>query len=212
MDRIRILYIAYYFPPLGGVASLRSLKMVKYLAKMGIDCSVLSTKAFALNYPKDPSLCAEIPSSTRVHRFFCPDLSWLYKVLYGLKLHRVVTWLSQLLFIPDNYTLGLKFAQAKLDSVLSEDSSIRMAVISSGPPSSLFLGLYLKKKYGTSFICDFRDEWTNNPERLNINYPHRSQAKELMWEARALSACSGVSYLSTLMFGEASSLVLRNLL
>lgn len=205
--RLRILYIAYYFPPLGGVASLRSLKMVKYLSRQGIDCSVLCLNPKGMNYPTDLDLLRQVPSSCRIYRFRCLDLSWFFKVLYGLKLHWLVRFLSQNLLIPDLQIICKKAATRALDRLISKEeslclaaeSSLRIAVISSGPPSSLFLGLYMKQKYNMDFICDFRDEWTNNPERLNINYPHRSQSRELMWEARILAACKGLSYLTDIM-------------
>ena len=69
-----------------------------------------------------------------------------------------------------------------------------MAVISLGPPSSLSLGLLLKCRHRIPFICDFRDEWTNNPERINIDFPATTQSRELVMESRVLSAVSGISY------------------
>lgn len=206
-NRIRILYIAYYFPPLGGVASLRSLKMVKYLDKLGIDSSVLCLSPKGMNYPTDNMLLDQVPASTRIYRFNCLDLSWFFKGLFALRLNWFVRFLSQNLFIPDQYIICRKAAARALHSMLnkearlcdSADTNLKIAVISSGPPSSLFLGLVLKQKYSMDFICDFRDEWTNNPERLNINYPHRSQTKELMWEARILAAAKGLSYLTDIM-------------
>ncbi len=198
-ERIRILYIAYYFPPLGGVAAIRSLKMVKYLAEHGIDCTVLCLSPLALKYPKDKSLLKEIPQSTRVYRFPAIDLSWLYKLLYGLRLGKLVKTLSQSIFIPDNYILSRRIAKTALDRLLRIEDKLELAVISSGPPSVLFLGLRLKSKYNMRYICDFRDEWTNNPERINSDYPHRSQTKELLWEARVLSSTAGLVYLTEQM-------------
>ncbi len=39
---MHILYISYFYPPLGGPASLRNVKVVKYLAKEGISCDVIT--------------------------------------------------------------------------------------------------------------------------------------------------------------------------
>lgn len=198
-DRIRILYIAYYFPPLGGVAAIRSLKMVKYLAEYGIDCTVLCMSPFALKYPKDKSLLKEIPQSTKVYRFPAIDLSWIYKLLYGLRMGKLVKFFSQSIFIPDQYILSRRIAKTALDRLLRIEDKLELAVISSGPPSVLFLGLRLKSKYNMRYICDFRDEWTNNPERINSDYPHRSQTREMLWEARVLSSTAGMVYLTEQM-------------
>jgi hypothetical protein len=38
----RILYISYFYPPLGGPAVLRNLKTVKYLSKHGFSVDVIT--------------------------------------------------------------------------------------------------------------------------------------------------------------------------
>lgn len=194
-----ILYIAYYFPPLGGVASLRSLKNVKYLSQLGFDVQVLTVRTRLIRYPKDPSLLAELPSSVKVWRAFCPDANWLFKLLWGLRLNSLVKLIRQKVLIPDHEVLWRPFAKRKLRSIIRRDPDIRAAVISSGPPSSLSLGLMLKFRHRIPFICDFRDEWTNNPERVNIDFPAATQSRDLVMESRVVSAAAGVSYLSELM-------------
>jgi len=201
----KILYISYHFPPLGGIASIRAQKNVVYLHKAGYDIHVLTVSPFLIKYQKDPGLFAGIPESIKVHRSFCPDVNWLFKALYGLKCSRLVTFLRQNLFIPDPELLWLPFAKASLRRLLREKVPFSAAVISSGPPSSLFLGLYLKRRYQIPFIVDFRDEWTNNPERLNIKFPRRTQKIELKQELKVLKECSGVAYLTEAMKGNFQS-------
>lgn len=194
-----ILYISYHFPPLGGIASIRAQKNVVYLHKAGYDVHVLTVSPTLIKYQKDPGLLAGIPESIKVHRSFCPDVNWLFKALYGLKCLQLVTFLRQNLFIPDPEVLWLPFAKASLRHLLRGQAPFTAAVISSGPPSSLFLGTYLKRKYRIPYIIDFRDEWTNNPERLSIKYPRRSQKLEMRQELNVLRSCSGVAYLTQVM-------------
>ncbi|MBP7205896.1 MAG: hypothetical protein KBA54_05200, partial [Candidatus Cloacimonetes bacterium] len=56
--KMRILYISYFYPPLGGPAALRSLKTVKYLAQSGIECDVITVRDIEYLY-RDPSLLRE---------------------------------------------------------------------------------------------------------------------------------------------------------
>ncbi len=197
----KILYISYHFPPLGGIASIRAQKNVVYLSKAGYDIHVLTVSPALIHYQKDPGLLRGIPESINVHRSFCPDVNWLFKALYGLKCPRLVTFLRQNLFIPDPEVLWLPFAKASLRRLLRGQAPFSAAVISSGPPSSLFLGMYLRRKYQIPFIIDFRDEWTNNPERLNIKFPRRTQKLEMKQELKVLKECSGVAYLTEAMQG-----------
>ncbi|MCB5246436.1 MAG: glycosyltransferase [Candidatus Cloacimonetes bacterium] len=197
--RHSLLYIAYHFPPLGGVATLRSLKNVKYLAQLGYKVQVLTVRTALIRRPKDHALLAEIPSSVKVWRAFCPDISWLFKLLWGLKLNTLVQFIQQRLLIPDAEVLWRPFAKRKLRRIIRRHPEIRAAVISSGPPSSLALGLMIKNRYHIPFICDFRDEWTNNPERINQAYPAASQSRELLMEAKVVSAAAGLVYLTKRM-------------
>ena len=89
-----ILFIAYYFPPLGGIASLRSLKHVKYLTQLGYQVQVLTVRTGLIRHPKDPTLLAEIPAGVKVWRAFCPDATWLFKLMWGLKLNSLVRFLQ----------------------------------------------------------------------------------------------------------------------
>ncbi|MDZ4181714.1 MAG: hypothetical protein U1B83_02465, partial [Candidatus Cloacimonadaceae bacterium] len=69
----KILFVSYYFPPLGGVAAIRGLKYVKHLSALGYQVIVLSVQSEYLRYPQDPDLLKELPEGLSVHRAFCPD-------------------------------------------------------------------------------------------------------------------------------------------
>ena len=199
-NRIPARYcISLSFSPLGGIAS-SGLKERVYLSKAGYDIHVLTVSPALIHYQKDPGLLRGIPESINVHRSFCPDVNWLLKLCMDLSV-RLVTFLRQNIFIPDPEVLWLPFAKASLRRLLRGQAPFSAAVISSGPPSSLFLGMYLRRKYQIPFIIDFRDEWTNNPERLNIKFPRRTQKLEMKQELKVLKECSGVAYLTEAMQG-----------
>lgn len=198
-ERLRILYIAHYFPPLGSIASMRSLKMVKYLADYGIDCTVLTTHPWGLRNPMDKELSRQIPSGTIIHRYWTPEACWPYWVLRGMKLHKVVDWISKNLMTPDNMVLALPFAWLVAKRIMRTHPKPCLAVISGGPFSLMTLGPKLKDEFHLPYICDWRDEWTNNPERINRDFPVRVQAEERVQEANILSGASAIVYLTRLM-------------
>jgi glycosyltransferase involved in cell wall biosynthesis len=210
---IKLLYVALYFPPLGGVASLRAVKHVKYLARMGYQISVLTILPGFVRYPRDHELLKDIPAGVKIYRSFFPDPEWLFKLLYGLRLPKLVSFLRFRLFSPDTASLWLPFAKMRLKRILKQELHFNLALITSGPPSSLLLGPWLKKRFGIPYICDFRDEWTNNPERMNISYPENSQAQEVRMESSVINACSGAAFLTTIMREnfESSYPILKNL-
>ena len=62
---MRVLYISYFYPPLGGPAALRNLKTVKYLAEAGIVCDVITVKDIEYLY-RDPALMEENAAATLI--------------------------------------------------------------------------------------------------------------------------------------------------
>lgn len=179
----RIIYIACYFPPLGGVASIRAAKQARYLSEMGFQIDVLTVKPLWMKYPKDVSLLEGLPAGIRVWRTFLPDPNWLFKALYGLRLNSLVVWLRRNVFIPDPELVWLPFARHRLNRMFRQ-RTYDLALITSGPPSSLLLGPYLKRLYGIPFVCEFRDEWVNNPERTNLPQTAQAGSREREMEAR----------------------------
>ncbi len=195
----KVLIISYYFPPIGGVASIKALKYIKYLPKYGFEPIVLCAHPFLNRSPKDKSMLKEIPPGTKIYRSWSFDLSWLMKILYGFKLFKTADYLRKNFFIPDLEKNWEKRAEKKLKMIFKYNPDIRLAFISAGPYSSLFLGRCLKNSFNIQYICEFRDEWTNNPERLNINYPAKSLRKELIWEAETLMNSVATVFLTQIM-------------
>jgi len=56
----RLLWLAYFFPPLGGGGCQRTLKLVRYLDPLHWRSTVVTAR-HADYWIQDPSLCEEIP-------------------------------------------------------------------------------------------------------------------------------------------------------
>lgn len=63
----KVLFLAYTFPPVGGIGVQRSLGFVKYLSRFGWSPTVVTVKPISY-YVYDPSLLDELPPEVRVER------------------------------------------------------------------------------------------------------------------------------------------------
>lgn len=188
-----ILFIAYYFPPLSGSGVQKSLKFAKYLPEFGYRPIVLTVNPFYVRSKRDYQQLKELPEDTLIFRTPTFDWSWIFKLLWGLKLNKVVSWLQRNVLLPDPEISWLPFAKRKIKTILKR-YPVKLTYISAGPFSSLLLGSWLKNMYHLDFVADFRDEWTNNPLHLDNQYPARSLQKEWIWERQVLLACSALVF------------------
>ncbi len=157
-DRRRVLVLAYYFPPVGGAGVQRTLKFVKYLARLGWDATVVSTRSRAYG-ARDPSLLQEVPQSTRVVRTAALPLArYLGYALYRLHLMRVrafVLW-------PDGGLGWMPFAfLAAMRAVRRDRPDVLFST--SSPYGSHLVALLVARLTGLPWVADFRDEWAANP-------------------------------------------------
>jgi glycosyltransferase involved in cell wall biosynthesis len=69
-ERLRVLVIAYDFPPHGAIGTMRTLRLVRQLAREGWDVRVLTSDArtFRPGTPVEPGLLEQVPGSVTVVR------------------------------------------------------------------------------------------------------------------------------------------------
>ncbi|HOD54329.1 MAG TPA: hypothetical protein PKJ08_07370 [Candidatus Cloacimonadota bacterium] len=171
----KVLIITYYWPPCGGVAVQRWLKISKYLSLFEWLPTVITTENG--DYPfLDDTLNNEISPDLKVIRTKTPTFKNIFKALTGkneslpygsLKASKEDSIIKKILFfirsqmvIPDARVIWNKNALKAAEKAIF--SGLYEAVITTGPPHSTHLvGLELKKKYKLTWIADFRDPWTN---------------------------------------------------
>jgi glycosyltransferase involved in cell wall biosynthesis len=157
-DRRRVLVLAYYFPPVGGAGVQRTLKFVKYLASLGWDATVISTRSRAYG-AQDESLVGEVPATARVVRTRALPLArYLGILLYKLRLMRLrafVLW-------PDG---GLGWAPFAFIAAMRAVRRDRPEVLfsTSAPYGAHLVALLVARLTGLPWVADFRDEWASNP-------------------------------------------------
>jgi glycosyltransferase involved in cell wall biosynthesis len=156
--RRRVLVLAYYFPPVGGAGVQRTLKFVKYLAQLGWDATVVSTRSRAYG-ARDHSLLADVPTTTHVKRTLALPLArYLGFALHRLRLMRLRTYVLW----PDGGLGWVPFAFLAAMRAVRRDRP-HVVFSTSAPYSSHLVALLVARLTGLPWVADFRDEWMANP-------------------------------------------------
>jgi len=169
----KCLMIAYFFPPLSGIGSLRTIKFAKYLPRYGWLPYILTTQR-GIRYPQDPALLEQIPPEVRVFRAPCLDpaniealllLQW--KFLWKARLRRLATVMEpykvmRWLAFPDPMFTWLGPAFVKGLYVVAK-YQVPVLYTTAPPFTSHLVGYLLKAATGALWVADFRDPWSRNP-------------------------------------------------
>lgn len=176
MERKKVLFIVYNFPPAAGAATQRVLKFLKYLNKYDFQTFVLTVDK--VDYPDlDFTLIEKIPPETKVikTRYWTPFR--IYRKITGRKsdekipvafikdnhksiAERISVFLRLNVFLPDAKIGWLPFAVREGTRLIKEEGID--IIISSGPPHTTHLiAKSLKRKTRIKWIADFRDPWTD---------------------------------------------------
>lgn len=164
---MRILYISYFYPPLGGPAALRNVKTVKYLSELGCVVDVISVGDIEYNY-HDDSLLAETNEHS-VTRTASLDPMAVMKKLFGkhqsasqslyrrtperikLLIRRMYPLDDKVGWLPPLIAAGARALQQERYDLI---------YVSCGPFSSSLAAWWLAKRYRIPYAVEMRDYWT----------------------------------------------------
>jgi glycosyltransferase involved in cell wall biosynthesis len=214
----KVLFVAYYFPPIGGSGIPRSVKFVKYLPECGWMPYVISSDPKPGSATIDPSLLDDIPEKVDVWRIPSPrpmPLMRLRQLLPsrlaatqtteslprrdGVRGHsraraavwRLLGWPLQMIEHPpidDQLYWSLRIVP--LAWKLISEHKIDLIYTSSAPYSTLLTGRLLQQLSGCPWVADFRDPWTLNPLAYRHTGFRRTMDQTL--EKQALAAANKV--------------------
>lgn len=156
-----VLFIANQFPPRGGPGVHRSLNLVKHLGKFGFEPFVLTISEESIRragYTIDESLMPQVPRNTEIYRSPSYEPVHFIRGLMKLKIYRIF-WFLFYPFLWEWSALWPFMIQRKAKQIIKEHS-IKLIYTSSGPFSSLLLGLLLKRR-GVKWVADLRDPFTD---------------------------------------------------
>ena len=165
---MKVLIIAYYWPPAGGSGVQRWLKFVKYLQDFGIEPIIYTVDN--AKYPKeDTSLLNEVPKNCTILKqpIWEPTdlLFWKKNKVQKSGISNVsksgfLSFIRGNFFIPDPKIFWVKPSVKFLQKYISENNI--KTIISTGPPHSMHLiAQKLHQKNTLKWIADFRDPWSN---------------------------------------------------
>lgn len=187
----RVLMVSYYFPPLGGIGSLRALKFATYLPEFGWQPTVLAPRQGA--YYRDESLA--FPES-QVARTASLELSRVGKravgaggsdtqpATVGPVLGRARDLVRRFLYRPDAQVGWYPFAVAAGRSVLRE-RRFDAIFSSSFPITAHLVARRLHRDTGLPWVAEFRDPWT---DVMSPGDPRRRRDERLERELLAAAA------------------------
>lgn len=181
-----ILFIAYYYPPLGGAGVQRTLKFAKYLNRMGYKVNILTVKNDNVNV-KDTTLESDSDESIKIFRAKQKEIGIINKFInkgsnpdstqinpnskvnanssgnaflkFLMKgIRKFLLGIYTLVFIPDDKIMW-KNQAIKLGLDVIKNEKIDIIISTSSPYTDHLVGYELKKATNVKWICDFRDPW-----------------------------------------------------
>lgn len=181
-----VLFIVYYFPPMGGSGVQRPLKFVKYLREFGWNPIVLCPEP-GIYHTFDESLEKELQElDIKVFRVkadtpFHKTSQKKKNVNIPEPLARFLRWIFNFIYIPDNKK---KWIESGLDKALQIIDTQQIDIVfSTAPPySNLMLAKQIKQKTGIPAVMDLRDDWVGSHL---LQYPtswHRKKMEKLEFE------------------------------
>jgi hypothetical protein len=181
---IKILFIAYYFPPIGGGGVQRSLKFCKYLPDFGFSPLVLTAGGTQNDRwaPKDEELTRQLSAGVSVKRIFgIPPRGG------GVRFRRKLEEL---------FGVESQFSKKWISSLISEGSRIcesekpSVIYVSMSPFEGAKAAATLSKRYRIPWVADLRDPWALDEMQVYLSAAHRRLAKQKM--SRWLQSASAV--------------------
>lgn len=195
---MKILYISYFYPPLGGPAALRNLKTVKYLSELGCSIDVLTVKDIEYSY-HDESLEAETRERSIIRTASCDPMALLKKLfaakpdaskaLYNKtpeRIKQIVRWLypidDKIGWLPNLIAAGSKALQ---------QDNYDLIYVSCGPFSSSLAAWWLSRRYKVPYVVEMRDYWTLLSD-YNLFGTAMQRGFARFWERRILRSATGI--------------------
>lgn len=186
---MKILMIAYTFPPLLFPATMCYVKLAKGLQEQGHQVTVLAVDPKTFQFPggwkKDDTLRDLIPQGVAVHFVKSWEINPFIRLAKRFRLSREI-------FLPFLEPKKIEWTYAARSSVLKHiqinDTDVILSC--SQPHCNHLLGRHLKHKTGKPWIAYFSDPWTDNVytpySSRRVFRRHLALEKDVLAEADAV--------------------------
>lgn len=197
-----VLFIVYYFPPMGSSGVQRPLKFAKYLREYGWNPIVLAPEP-GYYHTFDESLVEELESlNLQVYRTeagtFFHQAGGVAKIINSLPelLKSGIRRINEFFNLPDNKTGWIEPGVEKGMQIVKEHSID--LIFSTAPPfSNHLLAKQLKEQSQLPLVLDFRDDWLENPLTHYATRWHKQKMARL--EQSCLKEADGIIALDEYM-------------
>jgi glycosyltransferase involved in cell wall biosynthesis len=184
----RVLIVAYYYPPIAGIGSIRLASFARHLPEFGWEPTVLAPERTP--HPEDPSIA--FPRE-KVVRSRSIELSRLARAMPesgggGAKRSRsrtdAVRAFGRRSVFPDPQ-IGWFPAAVRAGHRLLREGRVDAVYSSSYPMTAHLIAMRLTGRSGLPWVAECRDPWS---DRLPSDSPHRARARRL--EAKVAARAS----------------------
>lgn len=175
MQNLRVLLVAFHYPPEISAGVQRARIMERFLVERGCDVTLL------VHHRLERGLCGSRVLHVPLPRYLRGPQSavGVASTRSGLRFRR---WVRRWLLVPDVF-VGWSWAAARAALRQARQTPWRLVITSSPPESVHWIGWRLQRAVGTPWLADFRDGWTLEPHREEIRLPIRG------WFDRQLEQC-----------------------
>ncbi len=177
----RVLFVAYYYPPIGGAGAQRPARFAAHLPEHGCEASILTGQGTAAGRwtPHDQSLEAEMPPELAVHRIAGAEPSG-----QGQPWARVERWLG----IDSPWTRW--WVHGGVEAGREPAAAADAIYVFMSPWASADLAMRLAGVTGTPWIADLGDPWALDEMAIYPTALHRRA--DLRRMGRALQSATAV--------------------
>ena len=201
---MKVMILAYDFPPYVSVGGLRPYSWFRYLREFGVE-PVVITRQWANHYGDErdyiaPSATAEVEVEesdlgTIVRAPYAPNRSNQLFLAGGPNKHRLARKLITAWYEIGQYyaAIGPKVQLYHAARRYLVDHKID-AIIATGDPFVLFkYAAQLSKEFGIPWVADYRDQWSQDKRRFGKRIPRRW---ETGLEQRITASASAITTVS----------------
>lgn len=171
LQRRRILFLTYNFPPLGGAGVQRPTRFVQFLPQLGYEPIVVTGTGLGNGYwaPTDESFLDEVPRSTEVSRIAGPEPG----PSGGLRA-RGERWLG----LRSPWARWLVEGQITLGREAGADADL--VYVWMQPYESAEAGATLAAELGKPWVADLGDPWALDDMSIYVTRLHRRRDRSRM--------------------------------